>query len=162
MFHVNDADRVLQFDGEHLAFATSQRPGVDRWAEFSLYRTVSGTYVVSRVGRSRIYHTLGCSILRKGKQSAVAAATLGAGAVACIECWSPTELAEIAPNHPVYPERSIYWAQTCTTASAMVETLARYDKDGNRYLTHVARDLLRDAAKLDTDLNDAYYVETIR
>jgi hypothetical protein len=64
-------------------------------------------------------------------------------------------------NELIYPERPIYWAQPCPDATGAVESLAKYDQDGARYFTHVARNLIRDAAKMDLPLRDAYFVETI-
>jgi hypothetical protein len=39
--------------------------------------------------------------------------------------------------------------------------MAKYDADGNRYFTHVARALIRTAAELDEDISDAWYTEVI-
>lgn len=161
MFQVNDADRVLQFEGEHLSFASSQRPGVDRWAEFNIYRTVGGTYVVSRVGRSRVYHAEGCQVIRRGRHHRVQAATLGEDAAQCPQCWSPEAREVLEATTSVYPERAISWAAVCNTAESAVEALAKYDVDGNRYFTNVARTLIRDAASRDQALSEAYYLETI-
>ena len=44
-----------------LATATTARPGCDRWTEVIIYRLGSGSYVLSRVGRSTIAHRPTCS-----------------------------------------------------------------------------------------------------
>jgi hypothetical protein len=159
MFQVKDGDRVLQFDGELLAHSSSYRPDSDRWVEFDLYRTKAGAYVVSRVGYSVLYHTADCPIVRRGRHDPAPVATLTENSRSCSVC-SPSVSVDQA-NELIYPERPIYWAQPCPDATGAIESLAKYDQDGARYFTHVARNLIRDAARRDTALSTAYYVETI-
>ena len=159
MFQVDDGDRVLQFEGEHLAHSTSKRDDSPRWSEFDLYRTNGGSYVVSRVGYSNVYHTADCSVVSKGRHAPAQVATLTEDAVPCEEC-RPT--AEIGQAHElIYPERPLPWAQACPTADAAIEALAKYDVDDNRYFTRVARQLATRAAKKDWRVRDAYYVEVV-
>lgn len=47
-------DRAVEFRGELLGSASSQRPGKDRWSEISIYRTAAGQYVISGVGRTQV------------------------------------------------------------------------------------------------------------
>jgi len=56
MYEVKDGARTLQFDGLVLGKSSSWRKGSYRWIEFELYRTESGSYVLSRIGVSLIYH----------------------------------------------------------------------------------------------------------
>lgn len=49
---VFDGSRELRFVGCLLATASSEAPGKSRWAEFELYRTQSGKYVLAGIGRS--------------------------------------------------------------------------------------------------------------
>lgn len=49
---VIDGARELRFNGELLASSTSEASGKQRWAEFALYRTTSGRYVLAGAGRS--------------------------------------------------------------------------------------------------------------
>lgn len=159
MYQVKDGDRVLQFEGELLAHSSSFRPDAERWVEFDLYRTRAGAYVVSRVGYSVLFHTSECSIVRKGRHEPAPVATLSEESVPCSVC---TPVADVDQAHElIYPERPIYWAQPCPDAIGAIESLAKYDADGARYFTHVARNLIRDAAKSDIPLRDAYYVEVI-
>lgn len=159
MFQVNDRDRTLQFEGALLSHASSYRPGAERWVEFDLYRTRGGTYVVARTGYSHLFHAKGCEVVRKGRHKPAQVATLAEGSMPCSLC-NPMPSVDFA-NELIYPERPLHWAQPCPTAAATVEALAKYDEEGTRYFTHVARQLIRDAAELDSDLSDAYYVETI-
>ena len=56
MFEVKDGSRTLQFKGRLLAESSSWRRGSTRWIEFALYRTENGSYVLSRIGVSLIFH----------------------------------------------------------------------------------------------------------
>ena len=159
MFQVNDGDRTLQFKGERLSHSTSRSDEATRWVDFDLYRTEGGSYVVARTGYSRLYHVAGCQVVSKGRHSAAQVATLAQDSVPCELC-KPDVTIDRA-HELIYPERPLHWAQACSTAEAAVEALAKYDIDGNRYFTHVVRQLIRDAAKMDDDLRDAYYVEVI-
>ena len=51
-YEVVNGKRRIRFEGELLATSTSWEQGADRWVEFALYRTASGNYVLSRIGRS--------------------------------------------------------------------------------------------------------------
>src|SRR6187551_377219 len=51
-----------RFTGELLATSDSQRPGVHRWIAFALYRSSGGTYVLSRVGHSLLFHKPDCEV----------------------------------------------------------------------------------------------------
>lgn len=60
-YQVRDGSRLLTFDGELLGRISSQRPNVPRWTEMSIYKTVGGSYVLEKVGRSIVTHMPGCS-----------------------------------------------------------------------------------------------------
>ena len=160
MFQVNDGDRTLQFEGEALAHSSSRYADSERWVEFDLYRTQGGSYVVSRVGYSRLYHAKSCEIVLKRRHKPAQVATLTEDSLPCLDCKPHLGLDQHA-HEMIYPERPLYWAQACPTADAAVEALASYDVDGNRYFTHVARDLIADAAEKDARLREAYYIEHI-
>lgn len=51
-YQVRDGERVIEFDGDVLATATSKARGKSRWIELTLYKTVAGTYVLHGTGRS--------------------------------------------------------------------------------------------------------------
>lgn len=58
---VRDGEKVLRFEAEVLATATSKRVGAPRWSELVVYRLPSKAYVISKVGRSLIAHTPDCA-----------------------------------------------------------------------------------------------------
>lgn len=47
---------VIEFDGERVATASTERQDDPRWTEIEIFRTDGGRYVVHRVGRSVVYH----------------------------------------------------------------------------------------------------------
>ena len=65
MHEVRDNKRTIKFDGHLLAFSTSYRPGVKRWIEFGLFRTNGGSYVISRVGETHLYHAPDCAVAQR-------------------------------------------------------------------------------------------------
>ena len=159
MFQVNDGDRILKFEGAVLGHASSFSPDAERWVEFDLYRTEGGSYVVARTGYSVLFHAEGCGVLRKGRHRPAQVATLAEDSRPCTLC-NPTVSVDQA-HELIYPETPIHWAQVCQSADAVIEALAKYDTSGSRYFTNVSRELIRQAAELDTAIKDAYYVEQI-
>lgn len=51
-FVVHDGERELNFCGHLLGASDSRKPGSERWAEISIYRTAEGRYIVAGIGRS--------------------------------------------------------------------------------------------------------------
>lgn len=155
MFSVKDGDRTLQFNGTLLAKSTSERRGAYRWIEFELYRTESGSYILSRIGVSLIFHGAVCSLVSKYKLSDSPAYGLKSNATPCEDC-KPDDSLDL-----VFPEKYRYWAQVSDNPDAVLDALYKYDNNGAYYLTSVAQRLLQQAAKVDTDIADAYNVEVI-
>lgn len=61
---VRDSNRVMRFEADVIASATSHRPGVPRWSELVLYRLASGSYVIWKIGRSAVAHTPDCYLVK--------------------------------------------------------------------------------------------------
>lgn len=158
MIEVKDGPRVLRFDGEELGFSTSERPGADRWIEFTLYKTSGdGQYVLSRVGVSNLYHSPECRIARRGYLPERPVSELDQGMVPCRECRP-----SLADFPIVCVEQDKTWARVYQTPEAVLRGLMKPDKDsGSLYLTAVARRLLEDASESDRDLAGAFQVETV-
>lgn len=155
MYSVKDGDRTLQFNGTALARSSSERKGAYRWIEFELYQTESGSYVLSRVGVSLIYHGAACSlVLRYGLKEA-STSELRPEATPCEEC-RPDKSIDL-----VFPEKYRHWAQVSDRPEAVVEALHKYDDNGARYLTGVAQRLLKDASRVDSEIARVYNVEIV-
>lgn len=156
MFSVKDGDRTLQFNGTLLAKSTSERRGAYRWIEFELYKTESGSYILSRTGISLIFHGAACSYVRKYKLTEKSNYELDKNAVSCEEC-SPEKSLDL-----VFPEKYRHWAQVFDGPRGVLDALYKYDSStGAHYLTSVAQRLLREAARVDIDIADVYTLEIV-
>lgn len=155
MYEVKDGQRTLQFDGVLLGKSSSHRRGSTRWIEFELYRTESGSYVLSRIGVSLIYHGAACPLVRKYGLQEISFLDLEKGSVPCEECY-PTEEVDL-----VFPEKHRYWAQVSEEAEAVLDALYKYDQGGARYLTNVAQRLLEEASRKDSQIDSVYKIEVI-
>jgi hypothetical protein len=156
VYEVQDGTRTFKFEGVLLALATSYRPGIKRWVEFSLYRTVGGHYVLSRIGETTLYHMTTCEVAHRNGLRATPAAALRQDSVPCDVCRP-----ELDDPEEIMQEVPRYWAQVCDTPDAVVDSLHRYDESGSRYLTGVARRLLEEASELDPAIDEAYHTELI-
>ena len=155
MFEVRDGSRTLQFDGELLGSSTSWRRGSERWIEFELYKTKNGSYILSRVGVSRVFHGAACPLVKRYSLIEAPSADLKDDAIPCEEC-SPSDELPV-----VFPERDRTWAQVSEEPDAVLDALYKYDQGGTRYLTNVAHRLLEQASDKDTRIESVYRIETI-
>lgn len=155
MFEVKDGARTLQFNGKKLGASTSWRRGSTRWIEFELYRTDGGSYILSRVGVSLVYHGAACALVAKYDLTEVPADEILDDSIPCEEC-DPTFEADL-----LFPEKHRYWAQVYDEAIDVLDALYKYNDNGVEYLTYVAKRLLDQAAKADSDISDVYHFEII-
>jgi hypothetical protein len=155
LLEVKDGARTLQFNGRLLGKSSSYRRGSTRWIEFEVYRTESGSYILSRIGVSLVYHGAACPLVKRYGLQEVDFAEITQDALPCEEC-DPTEDAEL-----VFPEKYRYWAQVSDDPNAVLEALYKYDDGGARYLTKVAERLLEDASEIDKGIESIYRVELI-
>lgn len=156
MHTVRDGTRLLRFEGTKLSESSSRIAEKPRWVEFKLYKTLKGTYVLSRAGMSTYFHDSECHVVTRNRLSVVDEAEIGLDAVACPDCRP----SRIAPEG-LYPETPRYWAQSSDSPQGVIASLMQYDGNKTEYLTNVARRLLEDAAEVDDRLSDAFYVDTI-
>jgi hypothetical protein len=155
MIEVKDGARTLQFNGKLLGSSTSWRKGSSRWIEFELYRTESGSYILSRIGVSLVYHGAACALVKRYGLTEIDYLELSDNAISCEECF-PDESTTF-----VFPEKHRYWAQVSDEPGAVLDALYKYDDGGARYLTNVAQRLLETAAKVDKPIAEVYSIETI-
>jgi hypothetical protein len=155
LFEVKDGARALQFNGRLLGKSTSWRRGSTRWIEFELYKTDSGSFILSRIGVSLIYHGAACPLVKRYGLHEVDFNNLAMSATPCEQC-SPDESAEL-----VFPEKYRYWAQVSEEPGAVLDALYKYDEGGARYLTNVAQRVLEEASKIDEQIAKVYKVEII-
>lgn len=155
MHEVKDGSRTLQFDGTLLGKSSSWRRSSPRWIEFELYRTENGSYILSRIGASLIYHVAACPLVKRYGLTEVQPNKLNQFSTPCYECNPSIE----APV--VFPEKYRYWAQVSETPEAVLEALYKRDDSGARYLTYVAQRLLDEASDNDRGIDEVYRIERI-
>lgn len=156
MFQVRDTTRILQFEGVQLAHATSERRGSHRWVEFTLYRTQAGSYVLSRVGQTLLYHDPKCLVVTRNGLASIPTGALADGHVPCPDCRpAPDALEEVCPESPRH------WAMVSETPEGILEALYRVDEFGLHYLTSVAQRLMEHASSADPAIGAVYRTETI-
>ena len=156
MHVVRDGSRQLKFDGEKLSESSSRSRGRTRWVEFQLYRTTGKQYVLARIGVSLHYHAPVCEIADRNGTPEVRTEEVSTAMIPCETC-SPDPMNE----DTLRPEQPRYWSLVSDSAEAVVKSLQKYDSDGNRYLTNVARRLLEDAARIDDGVDAAYFVQIV-
>jgi hypothetical protein len=155
MFEVKDGSRILQFNGKVLGTSSSWRKGSTRWIEFSLYKTENGSYILSRVGVSLVFHGAACPLVKRYNLVEGVVEDLETDAIPCDECNPSFNLPFI------FPEKYRNWAQVSEDPEAVLEALYKYDQGGARYLTNVAQRLLETASVEDKNIDLVYKVETI-
>lgn len=155
MYEVRNGNRIMRFEGRHLAFSSSKRPGSSRWIEFDLYKTEGGKYVLSRVGVSHVFHSSVCPLVSRYGLHEAHSDDLTTFAVPCNEC-RPDSLDPV-----VFPESYRYWTLVAEEPEAVLEALYKPDDYGARYLTRVAERLLQEAAAQDADIDMLYRFEYI-
>jgi len=155
MYEVKDGSRTLQFSGRLLGKSSSWRRGSVRWIEFELYKTENGSYILSRVGVSLVFHSSVCPLVEKYGLSEASPEKLKRDARPCEECL-PEQTMPI-----VFPEKDRTWAQVSEEPEPVLEALYKYDQGGARYLTHVAQRLLEQASDADTNIDKIYRIEMI-
>jgi hypothetical protein len=155
VLEVRDGSRILQFNGKILAKSSSWRRGSTRWIEFELYKTENGSYVLSRVGISLVYHGAACPLVTRYGLSEVHVDDVENELVSCEVCQASFDA------QMIFPEKARYWAQVSDEATAVLEALYKYDDGGARYLTRVAQRLLEDASEMDSGIEAVYRIERI-
>lgn len=149
-FEVSDGMRTLRFDGTLISTSDSHRHGAQRWVEFSLYRTRGGSYVLSRIGRSLLFHRPDCDIVHRNNLEVGAVPPGGAPCDGC----RPTPHGEV-----VCPERPRFWAVPYPTPEGVLIALHKRDATGAAYLTRVAQRLAERAAEVDPAFARVWHVQ---
>ena len=155
MHEVKDGSRTLQFNGRLLGESTSWRRGSTRWIEFKLYKTENGSYILSRIGVSTVFHSPTCSLVKRYGLKEGIVDDLRDDAIPCEECNPSFDMPII------FPETDRNWAQVSEDPEPVLDALYKYDSGGARYLTNVAQRLLERAALNDEKIDSIYRIEMI-
>jgi hypothetical protein len=152
-FTVVDGYRRITFIGSLLSRASSKRPGVWRWTDLALYRTEAGTYVLEKIGASRVTHVADCDKVIDDLprfQEMYPGRDPDEDEFLYCDC-----VPDIYDFPSLLVERDRCWAQISNSAPSVVRSLMRY-RDGSRWLPRTSVQLLSRAAELDTPIRNAY------
>ena len=156
----NGRDQTIRFDGEVLAFASTYAPGRGRWTEVVIYRSTTGEYIVSKIGRSTVVH-LQDSSCRRSYMQTIGRDDLLSTHSPCRKCnpdlGSALNIHISDANVPrLLQESSLFSAKVSAHASGAVAACYSKDKNGLFYLIEPAERALEAAGTLDDDLWHAY------
>ena len=146
-FTVYDKGRQLDFEGYHLASASSFMPSKPRWFVVDIYKTAGGKYIVAGSGKSRVVNKDKCNQL---KEKNVELKEAVKGSMPCAICRPSL-------NEKVAHEVNREWAQVSEEPSAIIERLRLRDNDGVWYLPKTSTNALLQAAELDSAIKAAFY-----
>jgi hypothetical protein len=153
----NGSERYV-FDGVRLASVSTDDGSLLRWTEIAIYRTEAGKYVVEKIGRSVVYHSLdGCDFGVKTDLEEL------------IEEAHPCPICKPSydPTGPVKMETDRYHTVLTENAPALIDACrmtnndSRSDSFGTVFLPNVARKALTQAAELDEGIQDAFLTQRI-
>jgi hypothetical protein len=150
MFRLHDGNRVIKFSGQILASVSSEDENSLRWSEFTLYKTQANKYILHRIGRSRVYHTLWC---HRGLEPTPT--------TAITEDWVPCSKCKpnLINDSMICPEKTRNKVIITPTAESIITALYMKDENDVFYLTNTAKDLLEEASENDEDIKKAYTEE---
>jgi len=120
-----------------------------------LFKTKNGSYILSRVGVSLVFHGAACPLVKRYGLIEAQVSDLRDNAIPCETCTPSSDLPV------VFPEKDRTWAQVSEDPEAVLDALYKYDQGGTRYLTNVAHRLLEQASNIDSQIESVYRIETI-
>lgn len=154
---VRDGSRLIMFEGELLGFSSSEREGVSRWTEMSVYLTDGGSYVLEKVGRSLVCHMPECpdvdTLPRFQEQHP--GDDPDYGYVFHEEC-----VPEVYDFTRLLIEENRYWAMITKKPIEILEALERR-RDGIRTLPRIGMELLEKVSATHPEFGDFWRTEHI-
>lgn len=142
-----DKGRQLDFEGYHLATATSYTNKKPRWFVVDIYKTLGGKYIVSGMGKSLIVHRVNCDqmkdknpLLRLPEPKSI-----------------PCPVCQPSLSENVVHEINREWAQVSDDPRAVIERLRLKDTDGVYYIPSTSMTVLLEAADKDEGIKQAFY-----
>jgi hypothetical protein len=152
-FVVQDGFRRITFEGNLLARASSERSGTRRWTELALYRTTAGTYILEKIGASRVTHVRDCPEVVEDLprfQEIYPGEDPDDMEFQYHDC-----VPEIYDFPSLLVEKDRPWAQISTDPISVIKSLMRY-RDHSRWLPRLSMNLIEQAAELDDGVRRAY------
>lgn len=157
-YEVMDGGRRLFFKGTQIAYLSSERPGVSRWTDISIFVTTSKQFIVNKIGVSAVAHLMTCpSIANKTLPTPFTTH----GTEISIEERDPCpicmpDIAFQLENDPasLRIERDRHWTGVSSNAAGLIESMY-VTRNGTRNLPSLAAGTLEIAAKNNSDIHDA-------
>jgi hypothetical protein len=116
-------DGILEFAGKSIGKVSTEQPGKLRWVEIAIHKVMDGTgrYVLSRVGRSVVYHRDDGPCHRGSR---VLAVTVSKELKPCPMCQpSPVNVIQMTPGSTIFVEADYHGAAICASAADLVSRL---------------------------------------
>lgn len=147
---VRNGVQELEFEGDLLSLASTERDDSVRWTEIKIYKTQGGNYVVQTLGVSVVYHAEGSKCTKKGKE--MEGFKLPLDSEPCTRC-NPDN----SPGHDDHTvfimERNLSSAKVVEDPKRIQEAMTSYDNGRKMYdLSPVAKEALNSAAAKDPAL----------
>jgi len=150
---VRDGKHVLRFHAEVLGAGTSERLGVPRWSELTVYRLGDRQYLVSRVGRSTVAHRPDCTHARRWMLAyGVAREEALVRRTACPEC-QPAVDNTMDPQTLL--ETTLYTVLQAHSPEQLLEVLL----EGRTPVPQIVQDVVRQVCKSDTEVAQLWALE---
>jgi hypothetical protein len=151
---VRDGARRITFDGQLIGSVSSRRHDSPRWSEYKLYRTVAGSYVLEKVGRSIVVHMPSC-------QDIIAQLdrfqTVHPGADPTDGWWFCETCTAAGYNiTALLVENDRSWVTISEDPQEIIDALYRR-KGGARSLQRISLSLLEQASRADEKISEAFY-----
>lgn len=165
LYQLNDGSRHVIFKGIQIAYLSSERPGVSRWTDMAMFKTVGGSYIVNRIGVSAIAHHIDCHHITNKHLPSVFETHEDEIAIEdrdpCPVC--KPNIPELLEHDPaaLKIEKDRHWAAVASSAGAIIESL-QTTKAGVKSLSSLATGLIEMAAIYDPDINAALRAIVVR
>lgn len=147
---VRNGVQELEFTGEELSHASTERDDSVRWTEIKIYKTQGGNYVIQTLGVSVVYHAEGSRCTKKGAETP--GYKLPLDSEPCLKCTPDNDPGH--DDHTIYiMERNLSSAKVVEDPKRIQEAMTTYDNGRKVYdMSPVAKEALNQAAAKDPAL----------
>lgn len=160
-FDLGDGPRRVRFTGTHLATVDADDGERIRWIELGLYKTQAGNYILYQVGRTVVYHLMNSDCKPK-LYTAVEFGKLPAESAPCPVCQPPDDMYDVVSDTvQVRLESNLERVIVHETVASVIHGLENSKREGRKYLSRVARDLLVAASSKDEAIREAFLITEV-
>jgi hypothetical protein len=155
-FVVQDGFRRITFTGVLLSRASSKTHDRWRWTELALYRTDGGSYILEKIGASRVLHVRDCPQVIEDLprfQEVYPGEDPDDDKFLYDDC-----VPDVYDFPSLLVEKDRQWAQITDSPTAVIKSLTRY-RDRARWIPRLNNTLLEHAAEIDPAVMRAYHAD---